>query len=321
MNSNSPLLTIGIPTWNRKDELRACLDLVLPQAAAEQGVEVMVCDNASKDDTQSFMNGLVPLYPNLRYERNQTNIGSERNFIEVLRRGAGTYVWILSDDDFLAEGAVRAVLQIIRTHQPSYICMNYAYCDSRRRITALQPDRRYMVKQDVAHADLNRTLLIRNHWLGFLSCSIYRRELLDFDDLFANREKVPHWIQAYMTAQVLARGKDGYHSSFLAVYCRMGNDRTDSTSFIAYMPDAYAFIARRFHVDRTTEAAVNKGIRETFLSFPNFLAYRARGLWPSPLILPFHYRIVGGLFPRFLLVWLRGAYRLFRSRSTLPNEG
>ena len=258
--------------------------------------------------------------PGLRYERNQTNIGPDRNFIEVLRRAAGKYVWILSDDDFMAEGAVRAVLEIIRANQPSYICTNYAYCDSLRRPAAFQPDERYMVTRDVAHADLSRTLVIRNHWLGFLSCSIYRRDLVDFDDLDANHKNVPNWIQAYMTAQVLARGKDGYHSAFLAVYCRVGNDRADSTPFIAYMPDAYAFIARKFQVDRNAAAAVNKGIRETFLSFPNFLAYRARGLWPSRLILPLHYRVLGGLFPRFLLVWLRGIYRLFRSRATLASE-
>ena len=57
MKSSLPLLTIGIPTWNRKGELQACLDLVLPQAAAEPCVEVMVCDNASEDDTQAFMTG------------------------------------------------------------------------------------------------------------------------------------------------------------------------------------------------------------------------------------------------------------------------
>jgi glycosyltransferase involved in cell wall biosynthesis len=314
MSSSNPILTIGIPTWNRKHELQECLNLVVPQALAEEGVEVMVCDNASDDGTQPIIEDLVRRCPVLRYERNQTNIGADRNFVEVLRRASGTYVWILSDDDFLTDGAVRQVLKIIKGFSPSYVSVNYVYCDSQRQITQFQPDQRYMIKEDVPHADINRTFLVRNHWLSFLSCSIYRRDLVDFDDILDNREKVPNWIQMYMTAQVVARGKDAYHSSCNAVLARVGNDRVDSTPFVAYMPEAMMHIFRKFHVDEEVRNSVIKGIRETFLSFPTFLAYRARGLSPSPLIVPAHYKI-GFLFPRSLLLGMRKIYRACTSQA------
>jgi glycosyltransferase involved in cell wall biosynthesis len=314
MSSNSPILTIGIPTWNRKHELQECLELVMPQALTEEGVEVLVCDNASDDGTQAIVQDLVRRYPGLRYERNQTNIGADLNFIEVLRRASGTYVWILSDDDFITDGAVRQLLQIIKAANPSYISVNYVYCDSQRQVTKFQPDPRYMLKQDVPHADINRTFLVRNHWLSFLSCSIYRRDLVDFDDILASIEKVPNWIQAYMSAQVLAKGMDGYHSSFAAVMARVGNDRVAATPFVAYMPDAFTYIFRKFHVNEEVANSVITGIRETFLSFRSFLAYRARGLSPSPLLVPAHYRI-GFLFPKSLLVGMRKIYRVFNSHT------
>jgi glycosyltransferase involved in cell wall biosynthesis len=314
MSSSGPILTIGIPTWNRKQELQECLDLVIHQALAEEGVEVMVCDNASDDGTQALVEDLVRLHPLLRYERNQTNIGADRNFIEVLRRASGTYVWILSDDDFVTDGAVREILRIIKSYGPSYISVNYAYCNSEKRVMQFQPDQRFMIKQDVPHADINRTFLVRNHWLSFLSCSIYRRDLVDFDDILASIEKVPNWIQAYMTAQVLARGKDGYHSSFAAVMARVGNDRVTATPFVDYMPNAFMYIFRKFHVDEEVVNSVTMGIRETFLSFPSFLAYRARGLSPNPLLVPAHYRI-GFLLPKSLLVGMRKIYRVFHSHA------
>jgi hypothetical protein len=257
---------------------------------------------------------LVRLHPLLRYERNQTNIGADRNFIEVLRRASGTYVWILSDDDFVTDGAVREILRIIKSYGPSYISVNYAYCNSEKRVMQFQPDQRFMIKQDVPHADINRTFLVRNHWLSFLSCSIYRRDLVDFDDILASIEKVPNWIQAYMTAQVLARGKDGYHSSFAAVMARVGNDRVTATPFVDYMPNAFMYIFRKFHVDEEVVNSVTMGIRETFLSFPSFLAYRARGLSPNPLLVPAHYRI-GFLLPKSLLVGMRKIYRVFHSHA------
>ena len=314
MSSDRPILTIGIPTWNRKLELQECLELVLPQALAEEGIEVMVCDNATDDGTQAIVEDLVRRYPVLRYERNQTNIGADRNFVEVLRRASGRYVWILSDDDFITDGAVNQLLQIIKSNNPSYISVNYIYCDSQRRVMQFQPDQRYMLKQDVPNADINRTFLVRNHWLSFLSSSIYRRDLIDFDDILVSIEKVPNWIQVYMTAQVLVRGKDGYHSSFAAVMARVGNDRATATPFVDYMPDAFMYIFRRFHVEEEVANSVIMGIRETFLSFRSFLAYRARGLSPSPLIVPAHYRI-GFLFPKSLLVGMRKIYRVFNSHA------
>jgi hypothetical protein len=138
--------------------------------------------------------------------------------------------------------------------------------------------------------------------------------LVDFDDILASIEKVPNWIQAYMTAQVLARGKDGYHSSFAAVMARVGNDRVTATPFVDYMPNAFMYIFRKFHVDEEVVNSVTMGIRETFLSFPSFLAYRARGLSPNPLLVPAHYRI-GFLLPKSLLVGMRKIYRVFHSHA------
>lgn len=316
MSNSDPILTIGIPTWNRKAELRECLELVLPQAAAEKDVEVMVCDNHSDDETPTLVEAFREKYPALRCVRHKTNIGADRNFIEVLRQASGTYVWILSDDDFITDGAVRRILDIIRSNAPSYVSVNYIYCDSQRKIVEFQPDRRYMLKTDVPDADINQSFLVRNHWLSFLSCGIYRRELVDFEDLLANREAVPNWIQVYMTAQVLAKGRRGYHSSFDAVLARVGNDRVDSTPFVAYMPEAFMFIFKRFDVDRRVVESVLRGIKESFLSFPSFLAYRARGLSPSPLIVPAHYKI-GLLFPRTVLVGIRNVYRMFRSNTAV----
>jgi glycosyltransferase involved in cell wall biosynthesis len=320
MSSSGPILTIGIPTWNRKQELQECLDLVLPQALTEEGVEVMVCDNASDDGTQALVEDLVRLHPLLRYERNQTNIGADRNFIEVLRRASGTYVWILSDDDFVTDGAVREILRIIKSYDPSYISVNYVYCNSERRVMQFQPDQRFMLKQDVPHADINRTFLVRNHWLSFLSCGIYRRDLVDFDDIHASIEKVPNWIQVYMTSQVLAKGKDSYHSSFAAVMARVGNDRVTATPFVDYMPEAFMYIFRKFHVEEEVVHSVMRGIRETFLSFPGFLAYRARGLSPSPLIVPPHFKL-GLILPRPLLIGIRKIYRFLGSRTKVQQSG
>lgn len=320
MLSNSPILTIGIPTWNRRPELTKCLELVLPQAHAEEGVEVMVCDNASDDGTQALVEGLMHEHSILRYERHSANIGADRNFIEVLGRAHGAYVWILSDDDFMNHGAIRELLRIIRSYAPSYISVNYIYCNDEQQVMKVQPDSKHMLKEDVPHADINRSFQLRNHWISFLSSSIYRRELLDLDDIVASIQKVPNWIQVYMSAQVLAKGGDGYHSSLNGVLARVGNDRVDSTPFVTYMPEAFTYIFERFGVAKSVQESTIRGIRDTFLNFPSYLAYRAKGLTPSPLLVPAYFKI-GLLIPGPVLIGLQKLFRLLFPRPSARELG
>jgi len=85
------------------------------------------------------------------------------------------------------------------------------------------------------------------------------------------------------------------------------------------MPEAFMYIFEKFNVDKEVVDSVLQGIRETFLSFSSFLAYRARGLSPSPLIVPAHFKI-GFLLPRPLLVGIRTLYRLVKSRPTVQQS-
>ena len=69
MKLNSPILTIAIPTYNRCEFLQECLEYVIPQV--EDDMEVIVCDNASCDDTQVIMENYSNKYLFIRYIRNE----------------------------------------------------------------------------------------------------------------------------------------------------------------------------------------------------------------------------------------------------------
>lgn len=312
-NDRRPLLTIGIPTFNRQTELREGLECLLAQVSAEREVEILICDNASEDETRTYVEDIATRYDFLRYSRNDTNIGPDLNFIGVLRQARGRHVWILSDDDFVTDGAVAEVLRIIRSYDPSHISLSYLYCNKDGKMLPHQPHKDYVIKEDQAHADINRIFLARNHWLSFLSCNVYRRDLADCDDFAVNRGNVPNWIQVYMTAQVLAKGRDGYLSSFVAVLARAGNDRTNVTPFIEYMPEAFTYIFQKFGVNDSVANSVLCGIRRTFLPFHSFVVHRAKGVRISPLIVPASYR-VGLLLPKGLIRLARSATHLLEGR-------
>lgn len=314
MNNARPILTIGIPTWNRLKELKEALDLVLPQAAAEGCVEVLICDNASEDQTGVYIRELTKTYSFVRYSCNDRNIGADRNFIKTLWESSGIYVWILSDDDFLEPGAVHEVLRIVKTHNPSYISLNYLFCDERRNVLPVQRHMRYQVEQDFADANVNQVFQLRNHWLSFLSSNIYKRDLADFDDFELNISRVPNWIQVYMAAQIISTGKAGYLSSYVGVLSRVGNDRTNTAPFVINMPDSFTYILQRFNAKQSVIREVLNEIRRTFLPFAAFLAYRALNRRMSPLLVPAYYRFAL-LVPREVILW---AWKIKRVLSGRP---
>src|SRR5438045_1154479 len=112
----TPFLTIGIPTWCRADYLKNNLLSLTRQIASlpPDAVEIVVSDNASDDATPAICMELAQAFSFLRYHRNQTNIGANANFEQVITLAKGHYVWLLGDDDLIAEHSIEKVMHDIR---------------------------------------------------------------------------------------------------------------------------------------------------------------------------------------------------------------
>jgi glycosyltransferase involved in cell wall biosynthesis len=128
MNDRGVRLSICIATFNRSKLLRKTLDSLVYQILQieEETVEVVVGDNCSSDATEQIGRQYAGKYAFIRYLRNDRNIGAERNYYSVVRHASGDFVWMLSDDDFILEGAVVRILRVIQQRPDiSYIFVNY----------------------------------------------------------------------------------------------------------------------------------------------------------------------------------------------------
>ena len=117
MGTNSPLLSICVPTYNRSRFLRVMLQALLPQLAEFQDqVEVWIIDNASPDDTQDILRESEVLGP-FHSVRNEDNIGPVRNVLKgPCELATGKYVWILGDHNLMVPDALRRVVAILTTN-------------------------------------------------------------------------------------------------------------------------------------------------------------------------------------------------------------
>ena len=86
-------------TYNRVDLLKKCLSQLLIQPAAL--TQILVIDNHSSDDTQSFMSKLVKEHHQVIYSRLDSNLGGAGGFSEGIKQAMSLdvdYFWIMDDD-------------------------------------------------------------------------------------------------------------------------------------------------------------------------------------------------------------------------------
>ncbi len=113
------LLTIAIPTFNRKDYLeRLLMALADETAGLDDEVEIIVSNNASTDNTSDVLRCFATRMPHARIISNATNIGADANVRQCFELAAGEYVWIIGDDDLPKRGAVASIVRVLATEQP-----------------------------------------------------------------------------------------------------------------------------------------------------------------------------------------------------------
>jgi len=114
-------LSICIATYNRGRFIGETLDSILSQM--QPGIELVVVDGASPDNTPEVMTRYQALHPEIRYYREQHNSGVDRDYDKAVVYANGNYCWLMTDDDLIKSGAISCVLAQINT-KPDLIIIN-----------------------------------------------------------------------------------------------------------------------------------------------------------------------------------------------------
>ncbi|TFG64381.1 MAG: glycosyltransferase family 2 protein, partial [Gemmatimonadales bacterium] len=92
-----PTVSIGVPVFNGERHLEAALQALVGQTFAD--IEIIICDNASTDGTQSIATRFAAEDSRVRYIRHPKNLGAAANFRHCLSLARGRYFrWAAADD-------------------------------------------------------------------------------------------------------------------------------------------------------------------------------------------------------------------------------
>lgn len=98
-------ITVIVPTYNRLDFLKEALGSILNQEL--KPAEVIVGDDSTNDETESWALSMVDSYPiDLIYERNRPSLGQSANVANLINKSSSEYTLLLHDDDIILENAL-----------------------------------------------------------------------------------------------------------------------------------------------------------------------------------------------------------------------
>lgn len=91
-------LEIIIPTYNRKKDLENALKQFLSPDSPVRSCLITILDNASNDDTETFVTQLISTHPNIQYKRHKINIGMGANICAAMALASKPYYWLVGKE-------------------------------------------------------------------------------------------------------------------------------------------------------------------------------------------------------------------------------
>lgn len=124
--NKEPLVTIGVPTYNRPKGLVRSLDHILLQTYSN--LEIIISDNCSTDDTvQQIIKEYAEKDNRIKPFRQKENIGLEANFNFVFSKASADYFIWMSDDDYFDSNYIEECIKELSQNPEYVLCSGVAH--------------------------------------------------------------------------------------------------------------------------------------------------------------------------------------------------
>jgi glycosyltransferase involved in cell wall biosynthesis len=133
MSDSKPLVSVGLPTYNRAAQLRRAIESVLAQDYPN--LELVISDNGSTDETEAICTEFSRKDSRVRYIRHSVNRGMTFNFRTVLEEARGQYFMWLGDDDWMGPSLVsRCASVIVEDPEQAIVSGRPKHCDTEGKV-------------------------------------------------------------------------------------------------------------------------------------------------------------------------------------------
>jgi glycosyltransferase involved in cell wall biosynthesis len=176
-----PLLTIGIPTYNRRPFVEKLLESLaweferMDRAVVDR-IEILVSNNDSRDDTGNLLEAMKKRLPNLQVHTQSQNLGPYENIITCVERARGEWVWTHGDDDVSVPSGLASLVQLLVAGDSDYVILY----DSRFK-RPYAGEYRGRLKEFVRFCSETEPYLLLEHSL--ITSNVFRKNLFAAEDM------------------------------------------------------------------------------------------------------------------------------------------
>lgn len=118
--------SVLIPAFNATDTIAETINSVRAQDFP-MPIEILVCDDASTDNTVSVISELVDLDPRVKLLRNSTNQGVSHTRNKLLDSATGCYIAFLDSDDVFLPSKISRTYNVLSVSSAAMVCHGLGY--------------------------------------------------------------------------------------------------------------------------------------------------------------------------------------------------
>tara|TARA_Y100000741_G_scaffold327117_1_gene279554 strand:+ start:3949 stop:4941 length:993 start_codon:yes stop_codon:yes gene_type:complete len=251
----NPKISICIPVFNGEKYIKNCIDSVLNQDFKD--FEILVLDNCSTDGTKRIIQEIED--KRIQYFRNESNIGSIKNFNKCIEKAKSKYFLLLPHDDTLLPASLNAFYSILEDRDVSFVYSSVQTINSEGKDVHLNVNH----QEDKFFTSLEGLRDIVENFVPIQLAMARTSDIKEsegFDDSFGPFCDVKLWIE------ILSKGKNCYYSSSPLSCHRVHPEQGQ----IAFLDNDIQIIGRHWGKKLTKEFLLKNNYSFLFLRLISF---------------------------------------------------
>jgi len=120
-------LSFLLPIYNVESYLSECLESLLDQIGNDNGVQIVIVDDASTDKSHAIARAFCSQYPHLIkvLPNHSVNEGVSAARNRLIDAADGEHIWFVDPDDYILKDALRQLHTVLETYNPDLILCDY----------------------------------------------------------------------------------------------------------------------------------------------------------------------------------------------------
>ncbi len=194
--ADEPLVSVGIPTYNRPAGLRRTLDCITTQTY--RNLEIIISDNASPDpEVERVAREFQERDTRIQYFRQNENNGAGFNFLFVKENARGEFFMWAADDDVWENFYIEKLANFLEmSSKNEFVAVNFEaqYMDENGKQFEFFPEGAPFYNYQ-ATSPFERLQHMLKFNYGNIIYSLYRRNALTKDGLIFAQNEIPFLLQ------------------------------------------------------------------------------------------------------------------------------